>query len=169
VHSSVDNHYGTQSIDQIMQLPVGALADDDCALFLWCTGPHIAIGTHTKIIEAWGFRPSTKAFTWIKQNRRDDRIRTSGMGYYTLANSEDVFLGIKGSPTRLATDVHQVVMAPVGEHSEKPEEVRKRIQRLFAGPYLELYARRPVPGRTVWGNEIPRTTLIDDDEEDDVR
>ena len=47
-------------------------------------------------------------------------------------------------------------MAPVGEHSDKPEEVRRRIERLFAGPYLELYGRKPVEGWTVWGNEIAR-------------
>jgi N6-adenosine-specific RNA methylase IME4 len=50
----------------------------------------------------------------------------------------------------------QVVMAPVGEHSAKPEEVRGRIERLFPGPYLELYGRKLVPGWTVWGNEIAR-------------
>jgi N6-adenosine-specific RNA methylase IME4 len=32
----------------------------------------------------------------------------------------------------------------------------RRIERLFAGSYLELYARRSVPGWTTWGNEIPR-------------
>jgi N6-adenosine-specific RNA methylase IME4 len=52
--------------------------------------------------------------------------------------------------------VPQPVLAPVGEHSEKPEEVRRRIERLFPGPYLELFARKPVPGWTTWGNEIPR-------------
>jgi hypothetical protein len=39
-----------------------------CALLLWCTGPHIAIGSHVKVIKAWGFRPSTIAFDWIKQS-----------------------------------------------------------------------------------------------------
>jgi N6-adenosine-specific RNA methylase IME4 len=78
------------------------------------------------------------------------------MGYWSLANAEMCFIATKGSPLRLASDVHQVVMAPVGEHSAKPEEVRRRIERLFPGPYLELYGRKPVPGWTVWGNEIPR-------------
>ena len=45
---------------------------------------------------------------------------------------------------------------PVGEHSEKPEEARRRIERLLAGPYLELYGRKPVDGWTVWGNQIAR-------------
>jgi N6-adenosine-specific RNA methylase IME4 len=53
--------------------------------------------------------------------------------------------------------VHQVVLAPVGEHSAKPEEARRRIARLFPGPYLELYGRKDrkqVPGWTRWGNEL---------------
>jgi N6-adenosine-specific RNA methylase IME4 len=50
--------------------------------------------------------------------------------------------------------VHEVVFAPVGRHSEKPDEVRRRIERLVQGPYLELFARKPVPGWTTWGNEI---------------
>ncbi len=79
-----------------------------------------------------------------------------GMGYYTRSNSEVCLLATKGSPLRLVTDVHEIVMAAVRDHSEKPEEVRRRIERLFAGPYLELYGRKLVPGWTVWGNEIPR-------------
>jgi hypothetical protein len=50
-------------------------------------------------------------------------------------------------------------MTPVSEHSVKPEEVRNRIERLFGGPYLELYARKPFPGWVTWGNEIARETF----------
>jgi N6-adenosine-specific RNA methylase IME4 len=156
IHTAPDNHYGTCSLDEIAKLPVDRLAADDCALLLWCTGPHITIGTHCKIIEAWGFKPSTMAFVWIKQNESGN-VRHSGNGYWTLANAEVCFIATKGSPLRLANDVHQVVMAPIAGHSAKPEEVRYRIERLFPGPYLELYGRKPVPGWTVWGNEIPRT------------
>jgi N6-adenosine-specific RNA methylase IME4 len=60
----------------------------------------------------------------------------TGMGYYTRSNSEVCLIATKGSPLRLATDVHQIVIAPVGEHSAKPEEMRRRIERLFPGPYL---------------------------------
>jgi N6-adenosine-specific RNA methylase IME4 len=91
-----------------------------------------------------------------------------GMGYYTRSNSEVCLLAIKGSPLRFATDVHEIVMAPVGKHSEKPEEVRQRIERLFPGPYLELYARKTAPGWTCWSDEIshgefrePLATLSD--------
>jgi N6-adenosine-specific RNA methylase IME4 len=155
---SVENHYGTSGLEQIAKLPVAALAADDCALLMWCTWPHVSIGTHIPIIRPWSFRPCTAAFVWIKQTTDGDGLHI-GMGYYTRSNSEPCLLAIKGSPTRLSADVHQVVMAPVGEHSEKPEEVRRRIERLFPGPYLELYGRKPAPGWTVWGNEIPRTKL----------
>jgi N6-adenosine-specific RNA methylase IME4 len=158
VYSSVDNHYGTSALEEIAKLPVAALAADNCALFLWCTFPHIAVGTHVEIIRAWGFKPSTIAFVWVKQNPGGDGLH-SGMGYCTKANAEAVIYATKGSPSRLATDVHQIVFAPVGEHSAKPEEVRRRIERLFPGPYLELYARNPVEGWTVWGNEIPRAEM----------
>jgi N6-adenosine-specific RNA methylase IME4 len=154
VRSAPNNHYSTSPIAEIASLPVAALAAEHCALLLWCTGPHITISTQIPVIERWGFRPCTFGFDWVKTNA--DGSLFTGMGYCTRSNSELCLLAIKGSPLRLATDVHQIVMAPVGQHSEKPEEVRRRIERLFAGPYLELYARRPVAGWTTWGNEIPR-------------
>jgi N6-adenosine-specific RNA methylase IME4 len=165
IRSAPDNHYDTATIAEIAALPVAALAADDCALLLWCTWPHIAIGTHIEVIRAWGFKPTTCAFDWIKQVPSGDALHW-GMGYYTRSNTEPCLLALKGKPLRLATDVHQVVLAPVGEHSAKPEEVRHRIERLFPGPYLELYARRPVDGWTTWGNEIARAQY---DAQDDVR
>ena len=41
-----------------------------------------------------------------------------------------------------------------GAHSEKPTEIHARIERLVAGPYVELFARKPVPGWDAWGNEV---------------
>jgi N6-adenosine-specific RNA methylase IME4 len=155
IHSAVDTHYATSPIAEIMKLPVAALAAEDCALFLWCTGPHIAIGSHVEIIRSWGFKPSTIAFDWIKQTPSGDGLHT-GMGYWTRSNAEQCFIATKGSPSRLVTDVHQVVLASIGEHSAKPEEVRRRVERLFPGPYLELYGRKPVAGWIVWGNEVAR-------------
>jgi hypothetical protein len=49
----VTDHYDTMTIDEIKALPVAALAADDCALFLWCTWPHMPIWR--EVIEAWGF------------------------------------------------------------------------------------------------------------------
>jgi N6-adenosine-specific RNA methylase IME4 len=45
-------------------------------------------------------------------------------------------------------------MAPVGEHSQKPEEARRRIERLVGGPCLELFGREERENWTVWGNQM---------------
>lgn len=148
---SADRYYDTASLADICALPVQALAADDCALFLWCVSPEIPGAL--EVIKAWGFEYTTIGFTWVKQNRGGEGIFT-GMGYWTRANIELCLLATRGAPHRMAKDVHQVVMTPVAEHSRKPDEVRSRIQRLLNGPYLELFARRPVDGWTVWGNEV---------------
>ncbi len=151
---SADRHYETQGLDWIKSLPVEKLAADDCALFLWAVMPELPGALD--VIRAWGFEYKTVAFTWIKQVSLENRDLFWGMGYWTRANAEVCLLATRGSPKRQAKDVHQVIMSPVGEHSRKPDEASVRIERLLNGPYLELFARRPMPGWTVWGNQINR-------------
>ena len=40
------------------------------------------------------------------------------------------------------------------EKVSQPDEAWQRIERLFAGPYLEMFARRERLGWTTWGNEV---------------
>ena len=82
------------------------------------------------------------------------------MGRWTRSNSEICLLATSGDPLRLDMGVHQVILAPVGEHSAKPEEAHARIERLLAGPYLELFARSGRQGWTVWGNEVPPPQIV---------
>lgn len=44
--------------------------------------------------------------------------------------------------------------APRTEHSHKPEEMRRMIERVSYGPRLEMFARMQHPGWDVWGNEV---------------
>jgi N6-adenosine-specific RNA methylase IME4 len=155
---SNERYYDVLSLDAIKALPVAQLAAKDCALLLWVTQPHLP--SALEVIASWGFEYKTDAFVWIKTTPTATEVTLDGtglhwgMGHYTRCNSEAVLLATKGSPQRMAKDVHQVILAPVGEHSQKPEEARRRIERLFLGPYLELFARAPVAGWTVWGNEV---------------
>jgi N6-adenosine-specific RNA methylase IME4 len=153
-------HYQTDALDKIKALPVAGLAADDAVLLLWCVMPELPGALD--VIKAWGFTYKTCAFVWIKQNEGGNGLHT-GMGYWSRSNAELCLLATRGKPLRLAADVHQVVMAPVGKHSEKPEEVRRRIERLLPGPYLELYGRALVAGWTVWGNEIARADFAQSD------
>jgi len=168
---AADRYYDTMDVSALkaMGSTVQALAAKDCALLFWTTGPQME--NALEVIKTWGFAYKTFGFLWIKTTLKgsgvvEPELRPGnlhwGMGYTTRANAEVVLLASQGSPRRLACDVHQVVIAPhpgPGRHSEKPEEVRHRIERLYAGPYLELFGRKPVFGWTVWGNEIPRASL----------
>src|SRR5215831_14639630 len=137
------------------------LAAKDCALLLWSVWPEHPGAL--EVIKACGFDYKTAGFLWVKTEKDAGVISLDGeglhwgMGYHTRANTETCLLATRGSPQRLAKDVHQIVIAPVGdEHSAKPDEVYRRIERLYPGPYLELFARKPRDGWTTWGNEIPR-------------
>lgn len=44
--------------------------------------------------------------------------------------------------------------APVGRHSEKPDAFYSIVEKLFAGPRLDLFARKHRPGWTCLGNEV---------------
>lgn len=159
-------HYSTMTNDEIINLPVANLSSEDCVLFLWFTWP--TLKTALQVIDAWGFVYKTCGFCWIKANGIQPNLFDSeiaiarrGMGYWTLSNSEACLLATKGKPKRLSMDVHQAIIAPRREHSRKPDGVHERIERLIAGPYLELFARQERKGWTVWGNETnkfkPRT------------
>jgi N6-adenosine-specific RNA methylase IME4 len=128
---SANEHYRTQGLDDIKRLPVEQLAADDCVLFLWVVDwcPSQAL----EVVEAWGFRHKTTAFTWAKQNPSGEGWHM-GQGYWTRANPEDCWLCTRGNPKRLYEDVRQLIVAPVMEHSRKPDEVYDRIGAPRRGP-----------------------------------
>ena len=138
-------------IEAIKALPVAELADRNCALFLWITLPKLCEAWC--VMEAWGFEYRTTAFVWIKLNPKSGTLFW-GPGYWTHANAELCLLGIRGHPKRQARNIHQVILAKREEHSKKPEETRRRIEALMGDlPRVELFARRPAPGRDVCDNE----------------
>jgi N6-adenosine-specific RNA methylase IME4 len=153
-------HYDTMTIEDLRALPVGDLAAPDCSLFLWACWPNLVDAF--SVIEAWEFEYKTCAFAWTKAHAGqlemfdDDIEGTLGMGYWTRANTEPCLLATRGRPQRLNADVRQAIIEPRREHSRKPDCVRGRIERLVAGPFVELFARSQRPGWDAWGNEIDK-------------
>jgi len=153
---SANTHYTTGLIDRIMQdlAPVRDIADDDYTALIWIVdwGIHLAL----ELITALGLEYKTVALTWVKQNPSGEGWHM-GQGHWTRANPEMCLLATKGKPKRLHADVQQLLIAPLMEHSRKPDEAYERVERLVEGPYLECYARRPRPGWVSWGNELEFT------------
>jgi len=147
------SHYSRMSIKDIAGLQIPQIADINCALFLWVTMP--ALNRAFEVIETWGFRYSTVAFTWVKLNKNNMGLFT-GCGWWTRANAELCLLGIKGSLKRVSRSVPQIIASPIMNHSRKPDEiVRDRIIALLGDlPRVEIFSRRKVEGWDCWGNEV---------------
>ena len=148
---SAEAHYDVMDLNAIKALPVVDRAADDCALFLW--GVNSMLPQALAVIEAWGFTFKTTAFTWAKSTKNGAGFRI-GMGYWTRQATESCLLATRGRPKRLHADVCELIVAPRREHSRKPDEAYERIERLVAGPYMELFARSRRLGWDAWGHEI---------------
>lgn len=149
---SPSRRYDTMPMDEILDLPVAQLAAPDCCLFLWVSWPMLPDAM--RLIEAWGFVYKSCAFDWMKTTRSGNPA--IGCGYWTRANTEPCLLATRGKPQRLIRDVRMAILEPRRESGRKPDCVHGRIERLVAGPYLELFARQSRPGWTTWGNEATK-------------
>lgn len=151
-------HYRTMSIDEICALPVTNLAAEDSVLLIWICWPMLIDAL--RVIHEWGFSYKTCGFSWFKGDILplfpDDMRGQMGCGYWTRANSEVCLLATRGKPKRVNADVRQAILEPRRQHSRKPDCIHERIERLVAGPYLELFARQRRPNWDCWGNQIDK-------------
>lgn len=181
-NGAAENHYPTMELHEMMQMPINQICKPDCVMFMWHVSamPLEAL----KLVESWGFKfKSMKAFTWVKLNKRFQRelkkkfcigtdefnrlsehevlmllqkfTKMNG-GNYTRANTEDVLVAIKGKGLeRIDAAVKQIVFAPIGEPSEKPNIIRKEIERLYGDvDRIELFCRHSPEGWDTFGNQV---------------
>jgi N6-adenosine-specific RNA methylase IME4 len=147
---SAEAYYDVMTPAEVAAYPVQHLAAKDCVLLLWVTDPLLEYGFD--VIDSWGFKFKTVGFYWVKTGK-DYFGRPIGTGYWTRANPEQCLLATRGKPKRLNGDVRKLIEAPRREHSRKPDVVYERIERLAAGPYVELFSRQRRPGWDAIGLE----------------
>jgi len=136
--------YPLLGLERIKAMPIGDLTEENSHCWLWVTNGALEAGF--QVLRAWGFTPRS-VLTWIKPRMT--------YGVYLRNASEYVLLGTRGkAPVQFRAQPNWL-FAPIQEHSHKPEEMHKIIERVSPGPYLELFARRrPIGDWDVWGNEI---------------
>ena len=154
-------HYECWSFDRLKALPVPELMAPDAALFFWAVQP--LLPEAMQILMHWGFTYKTVAFYWVKMpanwTEASGRIRPRlGLGYHTRSGAEQCWLAIRGRGyKRQSQGVEQVIHAPLRAHSQKPDEIAERIERLVGDmPRIELFARTRRPGWSAWGNEVDK-------------
>lgn len=141
-----DEYKSTMTVDEICQEPVAKLAADDCHLHLWTTNAFLFEAK--RVMEAWGFEYKS-CFVWVKPQM--------GIGNYWRVSHEFMLLGIRGKPEFRRRDCMSWEEFDRTAHSKKPAGVRKLVESVSPGPYLELYGRETVPNWMVYGNEVART------------
>jgi N6-adenosine-specific RNA methylase IME4 len=143
--------YEAIAMDQLRDLPIPELAAERCHVHLW-TLPNSYHHTAYDLIAHWGFRVVSE-FVWCKTQ--------TGKGHYWRMSHEILLTAVRSEDDRFDDrTLRSWIEAPRGRHSEKPEIVRKMIERASPGPRLELFARKLVPGWFAWGHEIP-DSLVD--------
>lgn len=150
--SSAEFKYPTIKLKDLKKLDVSSIADDDCILFMWTTGPQMA--NSIELGKAWGFKYKTVAFVWDKM--------VHNPGRYTLSQTEFVLAFKRGKfpQPRGARNVRQMVTVHRGEHSVKPVEVIEGITKMFPNQMkIELFARNNYEGWDNWGLEIPNSEI----------
>ncbi|GAY08386.1 MT-A70 family methyltransferase [Pseudonocardia sp. N23] len=149
-HRRLDR-YDTMSTADIETLPVVDVVADNSHLYLWV--PNALLPDGLAVMEAWGYRYVSN-IVWAKR-RKDGGPDGRGVGFYFRNVTELILFGVRGSLRTLDPGRRQVNMIETRkrEHSRKPDEAYGLIEDCSPGPYLELFARYPRPGWTVWGNE----------------
>jgi len=142
--------YPTLSLYEIKNLPIQAICEKNCVLFLWATVP--LLPDALEVMKAWGFKYKTTIF-WRK-------IMSLGMGFWFRGQVEILLFGIKGKVKAFRLQEANFIQCKSEKHSKKPEIFRELIERAvhqtMENPrFIELFATKRTEGWECWGKEIP--------------
>jgi N6-adenosine-specific RNA methylase IME4 len=136
--------YPVLTFDELAALPIPELAAQRCHLHLWA-GDRFFEPAFT-LIREWRFRV-TSTFVWVTDEiGRGNYWRSGHVTMLTAVNSKNDHF-----------DDHSLrswISAPRGRHSQKPDVVRKLLERSSPGPRLELFATSCALGWTSWGGSL---------------
>ena len=141
-----EDYYKTMTIEQLCKMPIKNLLEKDAVLFLWVTSPFLE--KSFGVINSWGFTYKS-SFVWHKNNHV--------IGNYNSVRHEFLLVCTKGTCTPDDKKLFESVqfVKRNGLHSQKPEEFRTIIDKLYTyGNRIELFGRKKVKDWKVWGNQV---------------
>jgi N6-adenosine-specific RNA methylase IME4 len=133
-------HYPTMTVDEMIE-QIQVPAADNSLLFMWTSSPHL--DQAIKLGTGWGFK-----YVWYKEK--------TNPGFYTMSECELCLVFKRGKipNPRGSRNERQFLSELRKEHSRKPEEIRKRIERMFPKQTkYEMFARKVTPDWDTFGNQ----------------
>lgn len=146
------SRYPTMTLREICDLPVEAVVADTAHLYLWV--PNALLPEGLEVMRHWGFTYKSNII-WSKI-RKDGGPDRRGVGFYFRNVTEILLFGVRGKNARtlkLGRTQENIISTQKREHSRKPDEQYPLIEGCSPGPRLEMFARGPRLGWTVWGNQ----------------
>lgn len=152
------SRYPTMTLQEIKDLPVGSVVRDTAHLYLWV--PNALLAEGMQVMTHWGFTYKTNLI-WYKI-RKDGGPDRRGVGFYFRNVTEVILFGVRGKNARTlqpGRSQENMVCSRKREHSRKPDEQYDLIESCSPGPFIELFARGPRKGWSVWGNQADKYSL----------
>ena len=145
-------------------LPVFSPDPEGCHLWIWVTSNYLPWGLW--LMDALGFTYK-REFAWVKAveylSAKIFILERPGIGQYSMGQHELLLFGTRGKAMKPAAKdrPRSVITAPRPKdadgkmiHSAKPPEAYAMIEKVSLEPRLEMFARQPREGWTVWGDEV---------------
>ncbi len=122
--------YATMTHDELRALDVRQWAEGGCHLYLWTTNNFMPLAV--ELMNRWGFEHKC-VLTWVKPKW--------GLGSYFRNSTEHVLFGVRGELRTRSDSIATHFRAPIGKHSEKPEEFYDLVRAASHEPYGEIFQR----------------------------
>jgi N6-adenosine-specific RNA methylase IME4 len=155
---STDNNYPPMTWDELDAFGAKLPAAPDCMLIMWT--PKSLVVAASALLIRWGWDPlRTSEMVWVKtQAAHPDKLWT-GTGKRLRDQHESIIIAVRGTIPPALPMWPSVLIAPVGEPSEKPKALAEMIDRDYAPTLtrIEMFARRPFDRRGwwFWGDAVP--------------
>ena len=137
---SAASHYPTMATTKIAELAI----PKSPVLFLWATSAMLEDALF--VMKEWGYQYKTN-LVWAKD-------KGPSIGWFATSRHELLLIGTSESGAHPLWKPVSWLNAGVTQHSRKPDEFYEVIEKMYDGPYLEMFARRERDGWEAWGNEV---------------
>jgi len=157
-------HYKCMSLSEIVRMSLPPI-HDDAVLFLWRVSSMVEEAY--QVVRAWDFVPKSE-IVWNKTVPSDATGEKDalGMGHIVRGSHETCIVARRGKLIKpMSKSERTSFRAPRTEHSEKPEEFYRIVERLYPlelwpEAHVELFARKRRKGWVSYGDELPALATV---------